>query len=161
MRANLTNRAEHGRDIFLTFRVGLSDTVSIPDGELDLTIKKWKSPRSREALNYSWQLITDMAEKLSIENPISKDELYKRLVDDYGILERDENNQLVKIVIKAEIDPLELDVYLHQTPHTTRIDDTIYRLYYLVKPPHEYNTQEFAQFLDQIIAEAKEIGINV
>ena len=161
MRANLINRKEEGRSIFLTFEVQLHDMVAIPDGQLDLSIKKWKSPRSREALNYSWRIITDMAEKMSVENPISKDELYKRLVDDYGVLERDENNQLVKIVIKAEIDPLELDVYLHQTPHTTRIDDTIYRLYYLVKPPHEYNTQEFAQFLDHIIAEAKEIGVDV
>lgn len=159
MKAKLVDRKEEGRNVRLTFESYLTDVGTIPDGDLDLVIKKWRSPRSREALNYSWQIITEIAEKMSVEIPISKDEVYKRLVNDYGELERDESNQLIKVVLKAEIDPMGLDIYLHSTPHTTTIDDTLYRLYYVVKPPHEYNTQEFARFLDHIISEAKEMGI--
>ena len=159
MKAKLVDRKENGRKTYLTFEVELLS--DIPEGDLDVTIKKWKSPRSREALNYSWQIITEMAEKLSVESPITKDELYHRMVNDYGILERDEENQLVKIVLKCGVDAENLDVYLHMTPHTTMIGETMYRLYYLVKPPHEYNSREFAQFLDHIKAEARGIGVEI
>lgn len=159
MRAKLAERREEGAKAYLTFEVGIADVGKLPEGELDLVIKKWRSPRSREALNYSWQIITEIAEKMSVEIPVSKDEVYKRLVNDYGELERDESNQLIKVVLKAEIDPMNLDLYLHQTPHTTTIEGTLYRLYYVVKPPHEYNTQEFARFIDHIKQEAKELGI--
>ena len=161
MKARLIDLDEVGMEVIVTLGIASCDFNLLPEGDLDVSIKKWRSPRSREALNYSWQIITEMAEKLSQENPISKDEVYKRLVNDYGVLERDEENQLIKLVIKDEIDPMRLDIYLHKTPHSTMIEGTKYRLYYVVKPPHEYNTKEFAQFLDQIIREARELGIEV
>lgn len=159
MRAILKNYSEDLHKAILTFEINLRDMPRLPEGDLDLTIKKWKSPRSREALNYSWQLITEIAEKLSVETPIGKDEVYKRMVNDHGVLERDEDNQLMKIVLKAEVDPMKVDLYLHETAHTTELDGTKYRLYYLVKPPHEYNSREFAQFLDHIVRRARELDI--
>ncbi len=158
MKAILKNYSEDGRKAYLTFEVDIRD-LTLPEGDLELTIKKYKSPRSREALNYCWHLVAEMAEKLSIETPTSKDDLYKRLVNDYGILERDENNQLMKVVLKAEIDPMKLDLYLHPTPHTTTLDGTLYRLYFVVKRPSEYNSREFAQFLDYVVKDAKELGV--
>lgn len=158
MKARLIERKESGAKQILTFETELTN---IPEGDLDLTIKKWRSPRSREALNYSWQIITEISEKMSVEIPISKDEVYKRMVNDHGELERDESNQLIKVVLKAEIDPMKLDIYLHSTPHTTTIEGTLYRLYYVVKPPHEYNTQEFARFIDHLKKEAWDLGIQV
>lgn len=157
MKATLERTEEHGRTASLTFTVATHDLKELPKGDLDLTIKKWRSPRSRDALNYSWQIITEIADALQL----SKDEVYKSLVNDYGELERDEHGQLVKIVMKASVDPMGIDLYLHRTEHTTEIDGTLYRLYWVVKPPHTYNTKEFAKFIDHIIREAKEIGVEV
>lgn len=157
MKAKLSKIEENGMTASLTFEVALRDVPELPEGDLNLTVKKWRSPRSREALNYSWQIITDMAQALQIP----KDELYKILVNDYGELERDGNGQLMKVVLKASVDPLDLDIYLHRTEHTTEIEGTLYRLYWVVKPPHEYNTQEFARFIDHIREEAKGAGIEV
>lgn len=161
MKATLEKTEEHGRTVSLTFTVERhdlnvsSEVMNYPI--LDLTIKKWRSPRSRDALNYSWQIITEIADALQL----SKDEVYKSLVNDYGELERDEHGQLVKIVMKASVDPMDIDLYLHRTEHTTEIAGTLYRLYWVVKPPHTYNTKEFAKFIDHIIREAKEIGVEV
>ena len=68
MKAKLVDRKEEGRNVRLTFESYLTDVGKIPDGDLDLVIKKWRSPRSREALNYSWQIITEIAEKMSVRS---------------------------------------------------------------------------------------------
>ena len=156
MKATLKGITEHGLTADITFEVAVRDLKDFPE-ECDLTVKKWRSQRSRDALNYSWQIITNMAEVLQM----NKDEVYKRLVNDYGELERDEEGQIVKIVLKSSVEPMDIDLYLHWTPHTTVIDGTEYRLYWVVKPPHTYNTQEFARFLDHIKDEAIQIGASV
>lgn len=154
MKARFEQMVEDGHDVLLTFRTPMSELSNkFPtEGDLELKVKKWRNPRSREALNYSWQIITDMANALQMY----KDEVYKILVNEYGELDRDEDGQLIKIVLKASVDPLNLDLYLHRTEHTTTIDGTLYRLFWVVKPPHEYNTQEFARFIDAIKKEARE-----
>lgn len=157
MRAKLVDRREKGREVYLTFVTTLADEHAIPEGDLELTAKKWRSPRSRDALNYSWHLITEIANAIQWD----KDRVYKSLVNDYGCLEKEEDGSIKKLLIKADTNPMDLEIYLHKTPHSTVIEGTKYSLYWVVKPPHEYNTQEFAQFLDHIIEEAKELGIEV
>lgn len=156
MKAILDKIVEHNTDASVTFKIALRDLKEIP-AECELTIKKWRPQRSRDALNYSWQIITQMANALQLD----KEYLYKTLVCDFGELDRGEDGSIQKLLLKDTVDPLELDLYLHRTEHTTEIQGTRYRLYWVVKPPHEYDSQEFARFIDHIKQEAKDIGVDV
>ena len=49
MKAKLSKIEENGMTASLTFEVALRDVPELPEGDLNLTVKKWRSPRSREA----------------------------------------------------------------------------------------------------------------
>lgn len=121
---------------------------SLAESDLDIELKKHREKRSRDANAYMWALIGQLAEKLRT----TKDEVYLhyiRTVGAYDIFEcRAEALPMLRASFKdAEI----IDEWI---TGETRMEQV--RCYY---GTHLYNTEQFSRFLDEIIEDCKEQGI--
>lgn len=119
-------------------------------GELRLTVRRWKERRSLDANAYAWVLMTAIAAKIGS----TKDEVYEEMLDRYGREFRDEDGGMVVVGVKKNIDMKRAGHWKHYK------DDTECAYWYLLKGSSEYDTAEMSYFLDRIIEEAKELGID-
>ena len=117
---------------------------------LDIVIKKKRKKRSLDSNAYLWVLLTKIAEVVDS----SKDEIYEEMLQKYGVLYQDENGDYVVITLKSSIDISKVDGHwkLYQS-------NGKFSAYLMIKGTSEYNTSEMAKFLDMVILEAKELGI--
>ena len=118
-------------------------------GDLRLTVRRWKEKRSLDANGYLWALLTQMALKLNS----TKEEVYEEMLDRYGVEYRDEDGGMVVVGVKKGLDMKKAGHWKHY-----RDDDCTY--WYLLKGTSEYDTAEMSAFLDRVIEEAKELGID-
>ena len=124
--------------------------------ELDLSLKEFKPKRSLNANAYMWALIGKIAEVLRI----SQDEVYHRMLCDYGTLEKGDGCvQYVSIRADAKLTGW---LYVHTKPiKTVDLEGKKFTHYALIKGSSDYNTREMSFLLDGVIYEAKELGIEV
>lgn len=124
--------------------------------ELDLSLKEFKPKRSLNANAYMWALIGKIAEVLRI----SQDEVYHRMLCDYGTLEKGDGCvQYVSIRADAKLTGW---LYVHTKPiKTVDLEGKKFTHYALIKGSSDYNTKEMSFLLDGVIYEAKELGIEV
>ena len=61
----------------------------------ELEIKKKINKRTIKANNYAWELMSQIAEK--IEPPLSKDEVYENMLQCYGTILKDSNDEMITI----------------------------------------------------------------
>lgn len=129
----------------------------ILDGrELDLSIKEHRPKRSLNANNYMWALIGQIASALRVSN----DEIYHRMLCDYGTFER-EDGAVQMISVRAE-NKLSGYWYIHTKPiKTVELEGKYFTHYALLKGSSDYDTKEMSTLLDGVIYEAKELGIEV
>ena len=117
---------------------------------LDINVKKHREKRSLNANAYAWQLMTKLAETLGS----SKDEVYEQMLRDYGSLMTDEDGQPLLVTIKSTTDPMLYGLHLKflktNGTHTA---------YLIIKGSSEYDTKEMSTFIDGIVYECKELGI--
>jgi hypothetical protein len=124
------------------------DTFS--DGELDITVKRYKAKRSLTANAYFHCLCNEIARVIKS----SDQEVKSRLVKDYGVPDRDEDGNLIYVILPKACPPERIDPYLVPIAR----DET--RITYLAyKHTHEMTTQEFSRVVDASVEEAKELGI--
>ena len=124
--------------------------------ELDLSLKEFKPKRSLNANAYMWALIGKIAEVLRI----SQNEVYHRMLCDYGTLEKEDGCvQYVSIRADAKLTGW---LYVHTKPiKTVDLEGKKFTHYAPIKGSSEYNTKEMSFLLDGVIYEAKELGIEV
>ena len=118
-------------------------------GDLRLTVRRWKEKRSLDSNAYLWTLLTQMALKLNS----TKEEVYEEMLDRYGVEYRDDDGGMVVVGVKKGLDMKKAGHWKHY-----RDDDCAY--WYLLKGTSEYDTAEMSAFLDRVIEEAKELGID-
>lgn len=118
-------------------------------GDLRVTIRRWKEKRSLEANNYLWILLTKMA--LTLHS--TKEEVYEEMLDRYGVAYTDEDGGHVVVGVKKSVDLKRAGHWKHYK------DDEACAYWYLLKGSSEYDTAEMSDFLDRIIEECKELGI--
>ena len=124
--------------------------------ELDLSLKEFKPKRSLNANAYMWALIGKIAEAMRI----SQDEVYHKVLCDYGTLEKGDGCvQYVSIRADAKLTGW---LYVHTKPiKTVDLEGKKFTHYALIKGSSDYNTKEMSFLLDGVIYEAKELGIEV
>ena len=110
-----------------------------------ITLKKWSERRSLDANAYLWVLVTKMADVIGT----SKDELYEQLLDRYGLVDED-----VVITVKASVDMSKIEGHWHLLK-----SDGKWSGYIRIKGTSEYTRAEMARFLDMVVDEAKELGV--
>jgi len=140
--------------IQLTFTVNEASVISeidcIKDCEkLSIKANKYRKKRSLDANAYCWVLITKIAEVVES----SKEEVYEEMIQKYGYLYQDEEGY-IPMTVKADVD-------IHKIPGHWKFvkSNGKFSSYLMIKGSSEYDSGEMAKFIEQIIYEAKELGI--
>lgn len=118
-------------------------------GDLRVTVRRWKERRSLDANGYLWVLLTKMALCLNT----SKEEVYEEMLNRYGVPFTDEDGGHVVVCVNKSINLKRAGHWKHYK------DDEACSYWYLLKGTSEYDTAEMSAFLDRVIDECKEMGI--
>jgi hypothetical protein len=79
----------------------------------------------------------------------SKEEVYEELLQRYGLVDED-----VVITVKASVDMSKVEGHWHLLK-----SDGTWSGYIRIRGSSEYNRREMASFLDRVVEDAKEIGV--
>ncbi len=124
---------------------------SITGKILRLTAKQWKEKRSLDSNAYMWVLTDRIAQELGS----TRDEEHKRQVLTYGFVDITDDGAII-ITLHSKVDVDLIDGYWRLYKQS---GDGRFKSYMRIKPTHEYDTKEMSDFLEHIIEEAKELGI--
>lgn len=126
---------------------GLQELTGV---ELTVNLKKFHPKRSLDANAYLWIILSKMAEKLMT----SKEELYEFKLRQYGVPYEDETGRHVVVAIRSDIPQKELP------GHWLWLKDTNGASNYMkIKGTSEYDSAEMARFIDMVVQDAKDLGI--
>lgn len=128
----------------------VDEVNSLMGEKLNVEAKKWRKKRSLDSNGYLWVLCTEIANVISS----SKEEVYEEMLQKYGVLYQDEDGEYVVITLKGSIDISKVDGHWKFYQGNGK-----FNAYLMIKGTSEYNTSEMAKFLDMVIQEAKELGI--
>lgn len=149
------NRDWRTGKVILSFEINEEPTEAINCASqcemLSITAKKYRKKRSLDANAYCWVLITKIANHPDVRS--SKEEVYEEMLQKYGYLYQDENGY-VPITVKAGVDMSKIVGHWKFYKSNGKFDS-----YLMIKGSSEYNTQEMAHFIDMVVQEAKELGI--
>lgn len=110
-------------------------------------IKPYHKKRSLNANAYAWALIGKIADVLRS----SKDEIYLEMLKKYG------QSEIVSVL--SDINVTGYFKYFEEIA-TVRLQGKNFTHYKVFKGTSKYNTLEMAVFIDGVISEAEELGIN-
>lgn len=116
------------------------------DKDKKYEIKEYKPKRSLSQNSYAWVLINELANKMRL----SKEEVYIGLLEDYS--------QCLMIPVEKGKKPNGYFKY-YKYIATTSINGKEADYYKVFKGSSEFDTEEMSIFLDGIIQECKQLGI--
>ena len=116
------------------------------DKDVVFEIKEHKEKRSLNANSYAWVLITELGNVLRK----SKEEVYIEKIKDYG--------QSELVVVASIVKPKDYFKYYDEVGET-EVKGNSFKWYRVYRGSSEYNTREMAIFIDGIIQDCKELGI--
>lgn len=135
------------------------------NADLDVTIKKHRNKRSLKANAYYQELLTQLADTLTLSGiPTKKDELHAQMVCSYGqpLIGVDGNGVWMEIQCDRPYITV-LDNYaIRRGARTVEKDGELVMMhrYQLFRGSSTYNSREFATLLEGLIAECKEQDID-
>lgn len=118
----------------------------------NIDIKKHREKRSLNANAYCWVLIEKIAEKMKM----SKEEIYKRMLQDYGTIATDSEGKKIIFSVKKEVD---VSKYFKYFKFFGDSKDGNFKHYYVIKGSSEYDSSEMARFIDGIVQDCQMLGI--
>lgn len=149
------SRTLNGQGIILTFEVDASVAGQVEnirsDDLLRIRAIKYKQKRSLDANAYAWVLMTKIANHPDISS--SKEDVYEQMLQKYGTLYEDEDGYIT-ITVKKSVDMSKVDGHWKYIK-----DNGKFSSYLMIKGSSEYDTAEMSHFIDRIVEEAKELGI--
>lgn len=117
--------------------------------KLSIIAKKFRQKRSLDANAYCWVLMTKIAEVVDS----SKEEVYEDMLQKYGYLYQDDEGY-IPVTVKAGVDMSKIQGHWKFYKSNGKFDS-----YLMIKGSSEYDSAEMAKFIDRIVDEAKELGI--
>lgn len=149
------SRTLNGQGIIITFEVDSSAAGQVEnmrsDDLLRIRAVKYKQKRSLDANAYAWVLMTKIANHPDISS--SKEDVYEQMLQKYGTLYEDEDGYIT-ITVKKSVDMSKVDGHWKFIKDNGKFDS-----YLMIKGSSEYDTAEMSHFIDRIVEEAKELGI--
>ena len=131
---------------------------ALGDQEITFSIKRRVIPRSLNANNYAWSLI----EKLAVAVKSDKDSVYEEMLRRYGTGETytDEAGNECKVLfsLREGVPPALVARHCAETG-VGYVEGKKFIHYRAIKGTSEYSTKEMSVFLDGIISECQEVGI--
>lgn len=143
---NLTIKNEKDLSVALIKVAGL--TANLNNKAYDITIKEHKEKRSKNANDYSWVLQDKIAKALNM----GIDELHKRMVLDYGVLETFSLKEQAFESAKRMFD-------YYKVLGESELNGTKFIHVRAGIGTHLYSTSEMSTFLEGVVSEAKNLGI--
>lgn len=132
---------------FSAQKAKLQALSALPEKEFDITIKEHRNKRSLDSNAYCWLLINEIADKLSA----SKDEIYFKMLKEYG--------QSDIVSVASEVDVSGYFKY-YVVLGAGEVKGKQFTHYTVYKGSSEYNTKEMSVFIDGIVQEALDLGID-
>lgn len=121
------------------------------DKELDISVKEYKLDRSKQANSYMWVILQQMADLTQT----TKEDLYKKYIKEKGLFRTIKvNNSAVNTMIKIWQDR---GLGWFSDVVDKDEDSTELILYYGTS---SYDTKQMSTFIDYIVQDAKELGID-
>ena len=115
--------------------------------KLSIKIDKYREKRSLNANNYAWKLLTEIGNVLRS----SKDEVYLEMLKRYG------QSEIISVL--AHIPIGEYVKYCEEAGEST-LNGKLFKHYKVYKGSSEFDTREMSIFLDGVVSEAQELGID-
>ena len=135
---------------FLTFKVDklspeqLETLEKVREKPIEVILKSNRK-RSLDSNSYMWVILSKIAEVVGS----SKDEVYEELLQKYGYLDED-----AVITVKAECDISRIDGHWRFLK-----GNGSFKAYIRIIGTSEYDPRQMNHFLDQVIIEAQDLGI--
>lgn len=114
--------------------------------KIAVKIDRYRVKRSLNANNYAWKLISEIGNELRE----SKESVYFRMLQLYG--------QSKMISVLSDVPIGEYVKYFEEVGETT-LNGKDFKHYKIFKGSSEFNTREMSIFIDGVISEAQELGI--
>lgn len=114
--------------------------------KLAIKIDKFREKRSLNANNYAWKLITEIGNATRL----SKEEVYLRMLKRYG------QSEMVSAL--AHIPFGQFVKYFEEAGEST-LNGKLFKHYRVYKGSSEFDTKEMSIFIDGVVSEAKDLGI--
>lgn len=114
--------------------------------KLSVKIDKYREKRSLNANAYAWKLLTEIANVCRT----SKDEVYLEMLKRYG------QSEIISVL--AHIPIGEYVKYCEEAGES-KLNGKLFKHYKVYKGSSEFDTREMSIFLDGIVSEAEELGI--
>lgn len=115
--------------------------------KIAVKIDKYREKRSLNANAYAWLLIGKIADVMRA----SKDEIYLLMIKRYG------QSKIFSIISEADVSGY--FKYYEETGEGT-VNGKKFKHYRVFKGSSEFDTREMSIFIDGIVSEAQELGIN-
>ena len=128
---------------------------ALKDTDINVEIKKWRRPRSRDANAYFHVLVNKIAEAQSLGD----DEVKRSLVVEYGALAKDEDGNTLGAMLPVTADMDDFYPY-YRLYKTMTLEGREYNCYLFYKRTHTLDTKEMARLIDGAIYVAKGLGID-
>ena len=114
--------------------------------KLSVRIEKFRQKRSLNANNYAWKLITDIGNATRQ----SKEDVYFLMLKRYG--------QSEMISVQSHIPIGEYVKYCEEAGESI-LNGKLFKHYRVYKGSSEFDTKEMSIFIDGVVSEAKDLGI--
>lgn len=116
------------------------------DKEKQYELREYHKRKTLSQNAYAWVLINEIANKVNK----SKEQVYLQMLKDYG--------QRTEILLKADV---KVKTYFKYYEAISKIkkDDMEFIEYYLYKGSSQFDSKEMSIFIDGIVEEAKQLGI--
>lgn len=114
--------------------------------KLSIEVKEYRAKRSLNANAYAWLLIGKIADILLA----GKDEVYFRLLKRYG------QSELISVLSHV---PISHYLKYYEEAGESTLNGKQFTHYRVFKGSSEFDTREMSIFIDGVVSEAKELGI--
>lgn len=115
--------------------------------KLSVKIEKYRERRSLNANNYAWKLLTEIGNVIRAD----KEEVYLKMLKRYG------QSELISVL--SHIPIKEYFKYIEEAGES-ELNGKLFKHYRVYKGSSEFNSLEMSVFLDGVVSEAQELGID-
>lgn len=125
----------------------LDRVVKLSGKEVNITISEPKEKRSLDSNAYFWLLVNKLADKLHT----SKDEMYLKLLKDYG--------QSIVVTVKSGLDLSQAGFKYYEVLKDGLINGKPFTAYKVFIGSSQYTKEQMSVLIDGAVQECKELGI--
>lgn len=129
---------------------------ALKDSDIEVSIKKWREKRSKDANAYFHVIVNAIAEARGLGD----DEVKRMLVVEYGSLARDDDGQIIGFKLPPSVDVSLIYPYTRLYKQVEE-NGKLFNCYLVYKHSSEMDTKEMARLIDGAVSEAKELGLDV